>query len=247
MFRRQLANAGRQAAALARLGFVFGGLGVALAGCESMQNEPGPIWSDYRLRHPIALVEKNRKLEIFVGGERNGLTPKQRAEVLAYAQTWREEGTGRFVIEHPVNARNGRAAAIALGEVRSILAASGIPAGAVKVQSYRAPAKNMLAVITINYPQLAAQAGPCGLWPDDLGVSADRKHFDNVQYWNFGCATQRNLAAMVANPADLVQPRAEDSIYSARRSTVLDKYRKGESPATTYPDANKGAISDLGK
>jgi pilus assembly protein CpaD len=105
----------------------------------------------------------------------------------------------------------------------------------------------MLAVITVNYPQLAAQAGPCGEWPDDLGPSADRKHFENIQYWNFGCATQRNLAAMVANPADLVQPRAEGPIHAARRSTVLDKYRKGESPATVYPDATKGAISDLGK
>jgi hypothetical protein len=28
---------------------------------------------------------------------------------------------------------------------------------------------------------------------------------------------------------------------------VLDKYRKGESTATQYPDANKGKISDVGQ
>ena len=66
-------------------------------------------------------------------------------------------------------------------------------------------------------------------------------------YYNLGCATQRNLAAMVDNPADLVQPRAETPAYTAKRTTGIDKWRKGESPATTYPDANKGAISDLGK
>ena len=58
---------------------------------------------------------------------------------------------------------------------------------------------------------------------------------------------QRNLAAQVANPADLVQPRAETPVLAARRTTVIDKYRKGEATATQYPDANKGKISDVGQ
>ena len=52
---------------------------------------------------------------------------------------------------------------------------------------------------------------------------------------------------MVENPADLVQPRGETPAYTGKRSVGIEKWRKGESPATTYPDSNKGAISDLGK
>jgi pilus assembly protein CpaD len=52
---------------------------------------------------------------------------------------------------------------------------------------------------------------------------------------------------MVANPADLVQPRAEGPAYTAKRTYGVEKWRKGESPATNYPDAQKGAISDVGK
>jgi len=48
-------------------------------------------------------------------------------------------------------------------------------------------------------------------------------------------------------PADLAQPRGEGPAYPARRSTILDKYRKGESTATTYPNAGAGKISDVGK
>jgi pilus assembly protein CpaD len=55
------------------------------------------------------------------------------------------------------------------------------------------------------------------------------------------------MAAMVENPADLVQPRSETPVYAARRTQVLDKYRKGESPATVYPDAAQSKISDVGK
>ena len=51
---------------------------------------------------------------------------------------------------------------------------------------------------------------------------------------------------MVENKADLVQPRGEAPAYTARRSVTLDKYRKGESTATTYPNANQGKISDVG-
>lgn len=251
MIRKELANAGKQLAAIAWHGLLLIGLGAALAACDTTQpatsDEPMPVATDYRVRHPFAMVEKYRTLELFVGSARNGLTPDQRAGVLAYAQAWRGEGTGRFVIERPTNVRNARAAAIALGEVRSILTASGVPANAIRVQNYRAPEKNLLAVITINYPRLAAEVGPCGLWPDDLGPSADKKHFENFDYWNLGCATRNNLAAMVANPSDLVQPHAESPIYSQRRSTVLDKFRKGEATATTYPNPDKGAISDLGK
>jgi pilus assembly protein CpaD len=107
--------------------------------------------------------------------------------------------------------------------------------------------RDLLALITIHYPHTAAVAGPCGKWPDNLGPSADPKHFENVQYYNFGCATQRNLAAQVANPTDLVQPRAEGPVYAMRRTTVLDKYRKGESPASTDPNSEKGKIGDIGK
>jgi len=49
------------------------------------------------------------------------------------------------------------------------------------------------------------------------------------------------------NPADLTQPRGETPAYSARRSVVLDHYRKGEPTGTTYPNANAGKISDVGQ
>ena len=44
---------------------------------------------------------------------------------------------------------------------------------------------------------------------------------------------------MVANPADLVQPRPETPAYTPRRNAVLGKYRKGEPTATIYPEATR--------
>ena len=51
---------------------------------------------------------------------------------------------------------------------------------------------------------------------------------ENRPYHNFGCANQRNLAAMIDNPADLEQPRPETPAYTMRRNAAFEKYRKGE-------------------
>jgi pilus assembly protein CpaD len=224
------------------------GCAALLSGCyKTTAPIVSPAASDYRLRHPIAIKEGARTVELFIGSNRGGLTGEQRADVLAFAQTWRRQATGGVVIELPAGTRNEIAAANSLHEVRSILAAAGVPPHAVEVRPYRPADPGKLATVRLNYSTLTADAGPCGTCPDDLGPTYDRQHNENVHYWNFGCASQRNLAAMVENKADLVQPRGEVPPYTGRRTTVLDKYHRGESTATVIPDADKGKISDVGK
>jgi pilus assembly protein CpaD len=55
------------------------------------------------------------------------------------------------------------------------------------------------------------------------------------------------MAAMIDNPADLVQPRPETPAYTARRTASFGKYRKGESTTTVYPETEKAKLSDTGK
>jgi len=217
----------------------------ALAGCYQPQTMP-PYPIDYRQRHPITLREGAQTVEVFLGRSRGGLNPAQRADVLAFAQQWRKEATGGIIIGVPNAGASKRAAADTLREIYSILAASGIPQRAVHVRHYRPP-DDALASIKLNYSKLVAEAGPCGLWPTDVGPASGTAYIENWPYWNFGCATQRNLAAMVANPTDLVQPRGEVPAFTARRSVALDKYRKGESPSGKYDGYDEGKLSNLGK
>jgi pilus assembly protein CpaD len=225
----------------------IGGCTLGLAGCFTNDKVATPSAFDYRLRHPIAVSEGPRTIGLFIGTARGGLTADQRADVVAFANTWRREATGGIIIDLPAGTRNEVAAANAVHEVRSILAAAGVPPNAVDVRPYRPSDPSKLATIKLNYPTLVAEAGPCGLWPHDLGPTVDREHNENVEYFNLGCASQRNLAAMVANKHDLVQPRGEVPPYTGRRTTVLDKYHRGETTQTIDPNADKGKISDLGK
>lgn len=227
------------------------GVALALGACNhtrAQQDITGSIPDDYRLRHPIAIQEADQSIAIFVGNGRGGLNATQRAEIVALGRTWMREGTGAIVIEVPSHTPNARAAGDSLREIRSLLAASGIPAHGIVVRNYSPTDSQVFAAIRVSYPRITASAGPCGLWPEDLGPSVKNKsYYENRSYENFGCAYQRNMAAMVANPADLVQPRAETPPNSARRTEAFTKYRNGQTTATDYPEVEKAKLSTVGK
>lgn len=229
------------------MGVLAAASAILLPGCYTVKDTTASIPTDYRKRHPITVKETDHTVEVFVGSNRGGLTASQRADVLAFAQTWKKEATGGIIIDQPSGTPNQLAADAAVRETRSILAAAGVPPYAVVVRPYQPRNRIAIATVRLNYPRVAAEAGPCGLWPQDLGSTYEIQHFENKPYWNLGCATQRNLAAMVDNPSDLVQPRGESPAYAGRRAIVLDKYRKGESTSTTYPNAAQGMISDIGR
>jgi pilus assembly protein CpaD len=235
----------RSGAALLGIGLVLGAF--THTGTPAV-DATASIPDDYRQRHPIAIQEADKTVNILVGNGRGGLTGPQRAEIASLAQDWMREGTGRIVIDVPTRTPNARAAAVSLREIRGVLAASGVPANAVAVRDYQPSDPRLFAAIRVNYPRVTATVGPCGLWPEDLGPSVDNPgYLENKPSYNHGCAYQRNMAAMVENPADLVQPRGETPAYTPRRSIAFDKYRKGTTTTTTYPEAERAKLSDTGK
>ena len=192
--------------------------------------------------------EAERSIVIFIGHARGGLSATQRADVAGLARTWVTEGTGAVVVDVPINTPNARAAESAYREAKALLEAGGVPAEGIKTHRYTPDDPRTLATLRLSYSRMAAVAGPCGLWPADLGPSIkDPGYGENRSYYNFGCAYQRNMAAMVDNPSDLVQPRPETPAYTIRRSEGFEKYRKGSTTATEYPESEKAKLSDAGK
>jgi len=232
-----------------RLGGALVGLALALGACTHTGDDVALSYpDDYRQRHPITITEANRSLVIFVGQARGGLSASQRADVMGLAQSWLHEATGAISVDLPADTANARIAADSFREIQALLAAAGVPPRGINVRHYHPEDPRQMATIRLSYPKISAVAGPCGLWPEDLGPSIkDKSYLENKSYYNFGCAYQRNMAAMVDNPSDLVQPRSETPPYTIRRTEAFEKYRKGNPTTTTYPDADKAKLSDAGK
>jgi pilus assembly protein CpaD len=241
-------SAGRSRAL--RMAGALTGLAVVLGACKHLDEvQPTALApEDYRLRHPIAVTEMDREIVVFVGNGRGGLAASQRADVMNLAQTWLREGTGTINVDVPSGTANARAATESLREIQALLAAAGLPPRAYAIRQYKPEDPRHMPAIRLKYPRIAATVGPCGLWPEDIGPGYKNKtYYDNTQYYNFGCAVQRNFAAMIDNPSDLVQPRPETAPYTMRRTAAFDKYRKGSPTTTTYPEADKAKLSDVGK
>src|SRR5262249_40379838 len=163
------------------------GIAAALAGCNTDREVVLAYPTDVRHRHPITISEGVRTVELFVGTSRGSLTPKQRADVGGFAHSWAHEGTGGIVIDVPANTPNAHAAADVLPEIRSILAANGVPTDVIATRPYRPVTPAKLATVRLKYPRMVAQAGPCGVWPRDIGPSWDSHDTENWQHWNLGC------------------------------------------------------------
>jgi len=230
-------------------------LALSLGACQHTEPDfyTGSVTADYRDRHPIRLVDGQRSLQILVGSGRAGLTATQRAQVASLGSDWRHEGTGYVVIETPAGTVNSPAAKATVREIKSLLHFAGVPPQATLLRQYQQPYREDLGAIRVTYTKIQAVAGPCGQWPDNLGpglVGNERYPLlesENVPYWNFGCATQKNLAAAVANPEDLVQPRPETPAYASRRQTVVDKYRQGQDTSTVYTTNTGAKVSTVGQ
>lgn len=225
-----------------RAALFLGLAAMAVAGCQTDRIVTGAVPVDYRDRHPIQINEGIRSVQLFIGSGRTGLTPEQRALAGGFASQWRRYGSGPMTIELPTNVANEVSSSRTVQELKSLLASSGVPPRAIQVVAYQSQAPSNVAPVRLVFPAINAQvANRCHAGLENLGITENYEGWQNYSMRNFGCATQHNIAAAVANPEDLVQPRAEQPAYAPRRKTVIEKYRQGQDPSTSYPNAAKAS------
>ncbi|MEL6216110.1 MAG: CpaD family pilus assembly lipoprotein, partial [Pseudomonadota bacterium] len=66
----------------------------------------------------------------------------------------------------------------------------------------------------------------------------------NNELSNFGCTVRTNLAAMIADPADLLGQRELEPGDTVRRQTTFDLYRRGEQTGAERNRGEQGTLSD---
>ena len=216
---------------------------VALTACQHRQFTtssftPAPAGTS---QYPISVERSEVRLNLDVDPGMQGLTAVQRSQVSAFINGYRRSAGGQIVVRAPSGTTNESAARNALLDVNSVLEENHIPRNAVRFMPYGNGSTGNPPIV-LSYLGYKAVSSSCGNWTSNLSLTTHNRISPN-----FGCASQRNLAAMVEDPRDLQRPRAMDPSSAERRDVVRGKYVKGEPTATESSDDNQGSVSEVGQ
>jgi pilus assembly protein CpaD len=150
-----------------------------------------------------------------------GLSVRDKSVAQSFAGRFKQSNSSRMAILVPTGSANAAAAKRVAQQVVAVMAESGIDRRRISIQTYPAGQHGDAATVRLVYVATTAEVeSQCGQWNEDVLDT-----FENRNYQNFGCSTQKNLAAMVANPEDLLGPRGESEIDATRRTNVINDWR----------------------
>ncbi len=214
---------------------------LVLVACESKREITGSVTQDYHQRHPITLQQSARVIDIPVGMHSEKLTPSSQSAIAAFARDFRRDRAAVVQVMVPSGANNEMNASYMAREIRTSLMREGVKPAQIDLFPYTA-ADATDAPIRLAYPRVEAKTLACGAQPE-----TPTDGYENLQNFDFGCASQQNLAVAVANPQDLIQPRGWEARDAMRRSSVTESYRNGDPTWSEDLDANSGTSSEVKK
>lgn len=187
-----------------------------ITGCVSAVNGSNQAMS-IEEAHPISVDTQIVTLTINAGAL--PLSSLDRARIRAFSDAYLRNGHGPVTVTTPtIGAASDQYAA----SIRELMNGVGVSFNAMAAAEYR-PSGEAKPQIILSYTHYVAQASACGIWK---GLKeADRR---NLRSPNFGCATQHNLAAMVADPRDLIEPAGIGAVDAAARIRAIRAFREGE-------------------
>jgi pilus assembly protein CpaD len=220
------------------LALLCAGLGGSLAACASDSASPARAAVNPAALYPLRAEVEPDQVALALHAE--GLSAAQTQALAALAARWLRDGGEAITLRAPRGGADPALAARVQADARAVLAGLGVPPAAIRLATY--DAADAKAPLLAAYPRYVAQVAACGRAWDDLTATRD-----NTVQSNFGCAVSANMAAQIANPADITRPRGVDAPDAQRRETVLGAYAAGKTTAAEDDPAKSGAISQVAR
>lgn len=187
---------------------------LALAGCAADMQEARFVNHGERpmltpeQRYPIEVVSGRMKLSVAVVS--GALSAGEESAVRRYADAALEQGAP-ITISHPATVKGEVLAA----RIARLLQERGVAAARIRYRAVRGAS-----AVTLSMRRKIAVTKRCG--------NRDKPYFgvlnSNRAHADFGCASQHNLAAMVANPEDFERPRPTTPAGAEHRVKGLERY-----------------------
>lgn len=189
-----------------------------VAGCAGWANGPGAEM-DPEAAYPITVGPHMETLS-YAG-------PQSNEQLAGFAGSFIVNGNGSITVSAPSPdvAKNVAGRLVNLGVPRDRIVVGAASQGS---------------AVQLSYVGYGASSPVCGHWEENIAST-----YHNLPTPNFGCATQHNLAAQIADPRDLVTPQQMTPPDTERRMTVIDKWRRGEATSSQKTEEQSGAVSEI--
>ena len=205
---------------------------LAAGSCTTEFTKDPDNFDDPAVNHPITVEPSYQSLKLSYSSA--GLDAAAADQLNVFVTEYRQHGNGKISISVPGGAGMQQAVTMLADRINEM----GVSRDRILVATRDPSAGSQ---IEVNYISYQARTGACGNWSEDLFYTAE-----NRTAANFGCSNQHNIAAMVADPRDLLGPRAMDGGDGARRQTVIGNYESGKSSAAEKSAEQKITITDVG-
>jgi len=206
---------------------------LCVAGCAIPTTKEAAFTEDYRYRYPITVAPEMRTMRIPYGGPGSELDLETQAQLRQFVNDYRTGGAGALSVS------SGEGQEHIAFEFAGHIAEMGVPRDRI-LMGTNAQIQSA-SEVEIGFISYKAETKPCGDWSENLGTTRRNSPIPNL-----GCATQHNIAAMVADPRDLMGPQPMDPGDTQRRMTVLERYRAGELTGAERSDLQQNAIAEAG-
>ena len=187
-------------------------------------------------RNGIDVIERAETIDIVLSQNASELSLADKRRIRGFVRAYKDHGHGPLLMLLPEGTPNQQLAVGAVADARAIAFEGGIDyeeiSGGAKFGAYP--------TLTLSFRAYQAIAPDCKGF-GEIDIAEIRSNNDLP---NLGCSVRTNLAAMIADPADLLGNRPLDPSDSVRRQTTFDAYRAGERTGSERNEGESGTVSD---
>jgi len=206
-----------------------------LSGCLQGGTLPEPT---HRL-HPVKVAESVERLELYARPDGLELSKRDEYAVADFLQAYAANGSGPLYINRPASAAQSQGVRQTDALIDRLLNHAGIGFGTAQSGTYYTRPGDPAPVV-ISYRTLRAVPQDCS-GQSDMSVT-----YRNSVTPEFGCFASANLAAMISDPRQLIEPYAAQPSNAQRRQVVYDKYIQGTSTASERPEGQEQSSQEVG-
>jgi len=206
-------------------------------GCAAVSNGAGQALT-IEEEHPISVDSQTVTMTIDLADAAGEITAIDKARVRAFAGAYLNNGHGVLTITAPAGGGSDKAGQSAQSRVRALLYAAGVDEASMTGSAYEVGQAGDRKIL-LSYTQYVATPSACGIFEDEF-----ERQYRNLRSSNFGCSTQNNLAAMIGDPRDLIEPAGMTDPDSVSRIRAINKYRSGESTSTAEDSNLETKVSE---